>query len=143
MTSRKHEGFRVEKRTADIDFAEDSPWHGVEATVITSIPFETLFWFQRNAENPTSETTAEAVKLFGDSYLVEWNVCDEEGNTYPATGEGLSKIPDYDLVTSLMGGWIEAVTNPPSQSSATLNGSASLEEESMEVLAKSSALLGS
>ena len=35
MTSRKHEGFKVEKRKADIVFAEDSPWHGVEAEAVS------------------------------------------------------------------------------------------------------------
>ena len=143
MTSRQHEGFKVEKRTALIDFAEDSPWHGVEARVIASIPFETLFWFQKNAEESTSETTANAIRLFGDKFLIEWNVCDEDGEPYPTTGDGVSAVLDYDLITTLMAAWIEAVTSPPSRSSAMSNGSASLEEESMETLAKSSTLLGS
>jgi hypothetical protein len=142
MTSRKHEGFRVEKRTALIDFAEDSPYFGVEAKVITSIPFETLFWFQKNAADSSTESTAEAIRYFGDTLLLEWNVCDEEGVPYPTTGDGVLGVPNYDLVTSLMAGWIEAVTNPPSSSSAKLNGSALLEEPSMETLAKSSVPLG-
>ena len=142
MTSRKHEGFRVAKRTALIDFTEDSPWYGVEAKVIISIPFDTLFWFQKNASASSTEATAEAIRYFGDTLLIEWNVCDEDGNPYPTTGDGVLGIPNYDLVTSLMGGWIEAVTNPPPSSSAKLNGSALLEEPLMEKLAKSSVPLG-
>jgi hypothetical protein len=142
MTSRKHEGFKVEKRTALIDFAEDSPWHGVEARVIASIPFETLFWFQQNAENAKAEMTAKAIRFFGDEFLIEWNVCDEDGKPYPATADGVTAVVDYDLITSLMAAWIEAVTNPPSNSSAMSNGSASLEEESMETLATVSTPLG-
>ena len=33
MTSRKQEGFIVAKKTAMVDFSEDSEWHGVEAKV--------------------------------------------------------------------------------------------------------------
>lgn len=142
MTSRKHEGFRVEKRTAIVDFAEDSPWHGVEAKVITSIPFEALFWFQKNVADATTDTTVKAIRLFGDEYLIEWNVCDDDGKPYPTTGDGVCAVADYDLITSLMAGWIEAVTNPPSRSSTMSNGSASLEEESIEQLAASSQSLG-
>jgi len=142
MTSRKHGGFRVEKRTALVEFAEDSPWYGVEARVITSIPFETLFGFQQNAENSTAETTRQSVRLFGERFLIEWNLLDEDGKPYPATGAGIMSVPDHDLVTALMAGWIEAVTNPPSGSSAMSNGSASLEEESMELLASASRSLG-
>ena len=140
MTSRKHEGFKVEKRTAIVEFAEDSPWHGVEAKVITSIPFKTLLWFQQNAGS--SASVQEAVRVFAESFLTEWNLLDEEGKPYPPTVEGVDQVPDYDLVTQLMAGWIEAVTNPPTSSSAKSNGSALLEEPLMEKLAKSSVPLG-
>jgi len=142
MTSRKHEGFKVEKRKADIVFAEDSPWHGVEAEVITSIPFKTLLWFQKNAEDASAENTHEAIRVFADQFLVSWNVIDDDGKPYPASAEGVEQVPDYDLVTSLLTGWIEAVTNPPMKSSAQSNGSGSLAEESMELLASASTSLG-
>ena len=143
MTSGKQEGFRVTRRTALIDFAEDSPWHGVEARVITTVPFETLFWFQRNAESKDAETSAEALMRFGDNYLSEWNVCDPDGNPYPPTGTGVSAVEDSGLIGSIMMGWIEAVAHPPANLSARYNGSRSLGEDLTQELAKASTSLGS
>ncbi len=138
MNSRKQEGFKVARRTALVDFAEGSPWHGVEATVIISVPFETLFWYQRNAQNNDAATSAEALKRFGDDYLSEWNVLDENGEPYPATGEGVSAVQDYGLITSLMQGWMEAVVHPPVNLSARYDASPSLEEDMSEQLASAS-----
>ena len=139
MTSRKHEGYRVQRRTAIIDFAEDSPWHGVEAIVVISVPFETLFWFQRNASSEDPESSLTAIKRFGDDYLLEWNLQDSEGTPYASTGDGLSQVEATGLVTSLMSGWIEAVVTPPdplSDRSGNIQQSAEdliavLEEQSM------------
>jgi hypothetical protein len=143
MTSGKQEGFRVARRTALIDFAEESPWHGVEAKVITSVPFETLFWFQRNANNTDAETSIKALAEFGDNYLTEWNLCDPDGNPYPATGEGVCKVTDSGLISAIMMGWIEAVAHPPANLPARYNGSLSSGEELTDELAKASASLGS
>jgi len=143
MTSRKQEAFRVAKRTAIVDFAEGSPWHGVEATVITSVPFATLFWYQKNSEDTSAETSVEALKRFGDEFLAEWNLVDDEGRPYPTTGDGVCQVADSGLVTALMGGWIEAVVHPPAPLSAQYNGGGGSEEESTEALANLSTSLGS
>lgn len=139
MTSRKQEGYKVQRRTAIIDFSDESPWYGVEATVIISVPFETLFWFQRNASSDDPDSSLTAIKRFGDDYLIDWNLEDSTGTPYPATGDGLSLVEDTGLVTSLMSGWIEAVVTPPdplSDRSANIPQSAEdliavLEEQSM------------
>ena len=143
MTSRKHEGFRVEQRTATIDFAEESPWHGVEAKVITSVPFKTLFWFQRNAANTDAETTVEALRKFGDDFLMEWNVQDPAGNPYSASGDGISQVEDSSLIQVLMGAWIEAVVHPPGNLSAQYKSSQPSEGNLIAQLANSSQSLGS
>ncbi len=143
MTSRKHEGFRVEQRTAIIDFAEESTWHGVEAKVATSVPFKTLFWFQRNAENTDAETTIEALRKFGDDFLIEWNVLDPTGKPYPASGEGIEQVEDSSLVQALMGGWIDAVVHPPAPLSAQYASSPRSEDNLIAELANSSQSLGS
>jgi hypothetical protein len=143
MTSRKHEGFRVEQRTAIIDFAEESQWHGVEATVIISVPFKTLFWFQRNAENTDAETTVAALRKFGDDFLVKWNVLDPDGKPYPTTGTGVEQVEDSSLVQALMGGWIEAVVHPPGPLSAQYKSSQPSEDNLIAQLANSSESLGS
>ena len=135
MTSRKQEGFRVTRRTAIVDFAKESPWHGVEATVNISVPFETLFWFQRNAENSDVETSSEALRRFGDDYLVSWNVLDPDGNPYPATGEGICSVQDSGLVTSVMLGWIEAVIQPAPNLSERYNAGDTSEEDMTAKLA--------
>ena len=142
-TSRKHEGFKVEQRTAIIDFAEDSHWHGVEAKVRTSVPFKTLFWYQSNAENTDAETTVEALRKFGDDFLIEWNVLDPDGNPYPATGDGVTQVEDSSLITALMGGWIEAVVHPPAPLSAQYRSGAQSEENLIAQLASSSQNLAS
>ena len=142
MTSRKHEGFRVEQRMATIDFAEESPWHGVEARVVTSVPFKTLFWFQRNAENTDAETTVAALRKFGDDFLIEWNVLDPAGNPYPASGEGVTQVDDSSLVQALMGGWIDAVVHPPANLSAQFRSGQPSEDNMTAQLANSSQSLG-
>ena len=142
MTSGKQEGFRVAKRTALIDFAENSPWYGVEARVTISVPFETLFWFQRNAENTDTDTSSEALKRFGDNYLVEWNLLDDDGKPYPPTGAGLASVDDSGLVGAIMLGWVEAVANPQANLSERYNGSLSSGEELTDELAKASTSLG-
>ena len=143
MTSRKHEGFRVEQRTAAIDFAEESPWHGVEARVVTSVPFKTLFWFQRNAESTDAETTVEALRKFGDDFLLEWNVLDPAGDPYPASGDGVTQVEDSSLVQALMGGWIDAVVHPPGPLSAQYRSTQQSEDNLIAALANSSQSLGS
>lgn len=140
MTSRKHEGFRVTKRTVVLDFDAESEYYGLEATVLASVPFETLFWFQRINEN---SDTIEALKKFGDDFLMEWNALDDNGKPYPATGDGVLSVPDFNLVNTLMQGWIEAVTNPPTKSSDKSGDSVMSGEQLTEELATSSVSLGS
>jgi hypothetical protein len=135
MTSRKQEGFRVTKRTAIIDFGNLSPWHGVEATVVISVPFETLFWYQRNAGNTEASISVEAIKRFGDDFLIEWNVLDPDGAPYPATGDGVAAVTDSSLITELMKGWIDAVVQPPENLSGKSNGSGMSEAQLTEELA--------
>jgi hypothetical protein len=142
MTSRKHEGFIVAKKTAIVDFSEDSEWHGVEAKVIISVPFETLFWFQRNSSSTDAEASSEALQRFGDDFLLEWNVCDSDGNPYPATAEGVVNVADSALVTNLMMGWIEAVVKPPENLSEKSNGLVTSEEPLTQELANASMPLG-
>ena len=66
-------GFTVERRTASLDFAEGSPYHGVEATVSISMPFKTLFWFQENAGSEDGAKTQEALAtLAAQKERVSW-----------------------------------------------------------------------
>ena len=142
MTSRKHGGFKVARKTAVIDFAEDSPYYGVEATVITSVPFESLFWFQKNANSDDVETTLEVLKQFGENFLVEWNLEDYEGNPCPPTGDGIVRLEDFGLATNILVGWIEAVVTPPDPlSEKSLNSKQS--EEALTNLEELSNPLGS
>ena len=136
-------GFTVERRTASLNFAEDSPYHGVEATVSISMPFKTLFWFQENAGSGDASSTAEALARFGDDFLVEWNVLDPDGNPYEASADGVGLVEDSGLVLALMTAWIEAVASPAdplSQPSASMPSSVG---SSMNPLAELSTPLGS
>ena len=142
MTSRKHEGFRVERRTATLDFAEDSPYHGVEATVSISMPFGTLFWFQENAGSENTSSSFEALSRFGDDFLLSWNLCDPEGNPYEASGTGVKAVEDSTLILALMTAWIEAVATPSDPLSATSASGPSLEDSTMNPLAELSTPLG-
>jgi hypothetical protein len=135
-------GFMVERRTAVIDFAEDSAYHGVEARVKTNVAFETLFWFQRNAASTDVETSAQALNKFGDQFLISWNLIDDEGNPYPSTGDGVCSVADSGLVTAIMGGWIEAVAQAPSPLSQQSGNGPSSGEDMTNQLASSSVSLG-
>ena len=66
----KKKVFKVEKRTALLDFAEGSTWHGVEARVAISVPFKELFWFQKNAQDINPENSTQAVFKFGETFLM-------------------------------------------------------------------------
>lgn len=124
----KKKVFKVEKRTALLDFAEGSTWHGVEARVAISVPFKELFWFQKNAQDINPENSTQAVFKFGETFLVDWNVCDPDGNPYPASGEGVIAVEDNALVAALMAAWVEAVVTPPDPLSDKSNSTAILEE---------------
>ena len=142
MTSRKHEGFKVTKRYGNIDFDDDSEYSGVYARVVISVPFETLFWFQRNVSTEEVSTGLEALKKFGDEFLVEWNLEDEDGNPMPATGDGILALPDYNLATQLLTGWIEAVVTPPDPLSTKSEILDTSQELMTQALAESSLPLG-
>jgi hypothetical protein len=135
--------FKLTKKTVVIDFAEGSPWYGVEAKVSLSVPFKTLFWFQKNASSSDSESAGEAIYHFGEQFLIEWNVEDEDGNPCPTTGEGVLNLDDTGLVTSLMSAWVEAVVQPSENLGNGSKGTATSEKQSMEQLANLSESLGS
>ena len=135
-------GFTVERRTASLNFAEDSPYHGVEATVSISMPFKTLFWFQANAGSGDASSTAEALARFGDDFLVEWNVLDPDGKPYEASSGGVEMVEDSGLVLALMTAWIEAVASPSDPLSQTSASSRSSVEDMTNQLAASSLPLG-
>ena len=140
MTSRKHEGFRVTKRTAIIDFAEGHDYHGLEVRVVISIPFETLFWFQSASSSAAEEFTKEAVFKLGEEYVLDWNMEDEEGRPIPVSGASLLNLGDFALVTALLEKWIQAVAEPSAPLSETSNDSGTLEEPMMNELASASTL---
>lgn len=141
MTLRKHEGFKVSKRTAIVDFEPESQWHGVEAEVYTSIPFKTLLWFQTAAISEDQQQLIETYKVFARDFLISWNIEDENGEPYPASVDGIMSV-DSDLVNTIVMGWIEAVANPPQKSSDGLKDGEPLGEQLMETLASTSTSLG-
>lgn len=139
-TGGKQSGFKVGGRTAVVEFEEGSPWHGVEATVRISLPFEALFWFQEHAdERADPATVKEMLQKFGDDYLVSWNLEDDAGKPYPATGEGALQVADQGVVTALMMGWIEAVAHPAAPLSVPSDGIDTSVEEPLAELANASA----
>jgi hypothetical protein len=138
MTAESTQGFRVEQRTAAIDFAEDSPWHGATARVVISVPFKILLWYQRNAESKDVEMSSESLHQWGDKYLLEWNLLDDTGEPIPATGQGAEETDDSDIVTAMMLAWMEAVVHPAGPLSAQYNSGATSEAESMVELASAS-----
>ena len=128
-------GYAVSRRTAIIDFDEASPWHGVEATVAISVPFKTLFWFQNAVTNGNDmESNQSALQIFGDDFLISWNVTDESGTPYPASGDGLIAVEDSSLVTSLLEAWVNAVVNP-SENLSSESASSGMSEKLSEQLA--------
>ena len=135
-------GFMVERRTASLNFAEDSPYYGVEATVSISMPFKTLFWFQENAGSGDASSTAEALARFGDNFLIEWNVLDPDGNPYEASAEGVGLVEDAGVVLALMTAWIEAVASPATPLSQPSASTLSSVEDMTSQLAASSSPRG-
>ena len=135
--------FKVKKKTATIDFAEDSPWHGVEATVSISVPFSTLFWFQSTTSESDPKDSSKALQKFGDEFLLGWNVVDDDGVPIPTTGDGILAVSDTALVTTLMAAWVDAVVQPSENLEKQSNGTNTSANSLTNELANMSESLGS
>ena len=142
MALRKHEGFRVSKRTKIVEFEPDSEWHGIEAEVRISVPFKTLIWMQGITTEGDQAKIIDTYKMFADDFLIEWNIQDEDGEPYPATADGIMLV-DSDLVNAIVEKWVEAGVNVPTKSSDELKDGGLSGEELMETLASAAASLGS
>jgi hypothetical protein len=141
MPLRKHEGFRVSKRTKIVEFEPDSEWHGIEVEVRISVPFKTLIWMQGVTTGGDQSAIIDTYKMFAEDFLIEWNIQDEDGVPYPATADGIMLV-DSDLVNAIVEKWVEAVVNVPTKSSDGLKGGGLSGEELMGTLASSSVSLG-
>jgi hypothetical protein len=61
-----------------------------------------------DSDDATMDSVLEMEQIFA-KYLVSWNLEDSDDNPVPATFEGLDD-QDPDLVTTIIGAWITALT---------------------------------
>ena len=90
----------------------EGDYAGFEARVrLAPIPLSLSLSFQTRLASEDHTAILEAIREFGDTVLISWNVAVAAGPV-PADGAGLLS-QDFALTMALVKGWSEALTLPP------------------------------
>ncbi len=105
MTTKK--GYQLPKQIITLDF-EGTDWEGAEVKLRRSISLDTYLFYQaldvkKMDGNP--ELLKEALVKFGDELLDSWNLCDDDDDPIPATGEELIALQDTRFSLTLLMEW--------------------------------------
>ena len=99
-------GFRLQKRTARLVFSGD--YEGAEVVVRLDVPVSVFLDIQDMVSN---EEQLRVFELFGKKVLEEWNVENDEGDSVPATADGMKDIP-LEFANQIIQQWVEVSTQP-------------------------------
>ena len=92
----------------------EDEYAGFEARVrLAPIPLMVSLTFQARLASEDTSEMVDAIRDFGDTMLVEWNI------DAPADGDSLLQ-QDLSLVMALVKGWSEALAQPPLASDVPL-----------------------
>ena len=100
-------GFRLQKRTARLVFSGD--YEGAEVVVRLDVPVSVFLDIQDMVSN---EEQLRIFDLFGKKVLEEWNLEDDDGQSLPATADGMKDIP-LQFANLMIEQWVEVSTQPP------------------------------
>lgn len=78
------------------------------------------------------EEILAVLQRFGEDFLVNWNLADENGVDYPPTGESLCSLPDPSLQVDIILKWVEAVTSVKGVADGPLDGKSIDGDRSLE-----------
>ena len=99
-------GYRVPKRELELTF-EGTDYDGAVVRCRLDIPLARVLELQR-----TDDDVASIYALFGDEFLVSWNLEDDNGDPIPATGAGMLAQPPM-FCAAVLQAWQEQVTKAP------------------------------
>lgn len=130
-------GYKVVRRTADINFASDHPFHGAEVKCRFDVDFDTFFEYQNLAESKDEGSLKRVLEQFGDNIIQSWNLEDEEGRALPVSGKSFLRQP-IPLSTAILEAWLEKMVELPAPLvSGSRNGGTSPARSTRRAAAKS------
>jgi hypothetical protein len=106
-TQKAVHGFRIPKRTARLVFHNE--YEGAEVVVRLDVPVATFLDIQ---DLVSTEQQLKVFERFGEDVLVSWNLEDDDGTIFPATGAGVNAIP-IQLANQILEQWVEVATGVP------------------------------
>lgn len=105
-------GFRVTKRTAVLEFPEDSDFYGAEIRCRLDITTEAFFELDRLKAEADGEDDGARVRrmfeFFVDNIALDWNLEDEDGVAIPLTAEAFLKELPPALALRIIPLWKDA-----------------------------------
>jgi len=102
-------GYRLPKRTAVLEF-KGTDYDGAKVrTRLDGISLEEIFYFQRMAgADAKPEQLEEAMRIFGDRVILEWNLEDDDGQPIPYDGASSFLKQPAAFAMTIMSAWTEA-----------------------------------
>jgi hypothetical protein len=107
--------FRLVKRTRGVVL--DGEYEGLIATIRTNVPVgELLNLLEASAGGDEASTTRAFAEMVNHlpTFILSWNLGDEDGNPVPITPEGIRANVPGDLLMMLVGKMAEGPTVPKS-----------------------------
>ncbi len=101
-------GFKVPMRIADMTF-EGTDYDGAEIKLRLDVSIAFYLMLQ---DLLASNEPFTAIKPFGDDVLIEWNLLDRNGDSIPATGDGMQSLSPA-FATLILSNWVEEVVRTP------------------------------
>lgn len=102
-------GYRAEKKTVTVRFAQDHPQYGLEA-VFQGMDIRTYLRIT-GMDGGAAEGIGSGIERCAKA-LVSWNLEDAEGEAVPATEDAFLD-QDHSLVIALSGAWFEGLAGVP------------------------------
>ena len=97
-------GFRIQKRTARLVFSGD--YEGAEVVVRLDVPVGVFISIQDMVAN---NEQLHVFEIFGEKVLEEWNIENDDGQSIPATAQGMQDVP-LQLANLMIEQWVEVCT---------------------------------
>jgi len=107
---RKVPSFTVPDRTTVLSF-QGTDWEGAEVVMRLNISIATYLTI-KGMTGDDADPIALA-QTFGDTMLKEWNLVNDDGKPVPATGAGLTSLPDMTFVLRIVTLGLEAMAAVP------------------------------
>lgn len=99
--------FRLPDVDGWLDF-EEGPWVGARVRVRLAVPIATYFGIMEGLEARSTRVFRAALRTWATEALIEWNLVDPSGEPYPATPDGLERMP-LQAAAKIVRAWLNAV----------------------------------